>query len=316
MPRLIGMLFGREETFPPALMNEVNSRRLKDVRAEPMRLGAIEAKDPCAYRVIVDRISHAIPYYREALRQAAVNSTTFVINNPLWSDLDDRFLQIGLAQRLGLKTPTTLLLPSQSYPAEITPEFLTNLEYPLPWEDILARVGAPAVLKPARGWGREQKAINSLRELLYHYNHSGQSLTLLQAEVSHQSYVRCLAVGGAFFCRSYDPKTETYLEDAEVPPSVEKAVTRAAGRLIEALGYEVSVVEFAIKDGEPWLVDRAYPVPDLDWWRLSEPYFQKVVGAFADLVIRRAQSDEPTPNSLPFLAGRTPDTKKPARTPA
>lgn len=314
MPRLIGLLYGREETFPPALMNEVNSRR-QDVRAEPVRLGAISAADACPYRVIVDRISHAIPFYREYLRQAAVNSGTFVINNPLWADIDDRFLQIGLAQRLGLNVPATLLLPSQSYPAEIGSEFLQNLEYPLPWEDILARVGTPAVLKPARGWSREHKPVNSLRELLYHYNHSGQSLTLLQAVIRRDAYVRCLAVGGAFFCRPFDPDSETYTE-TPLGAALEKRVVRAAEKLIAALGYDVGVVEFAIHDGEPWLIDRAYPVPDLDWWRLSEPYFEKVVGAFADLVIRTAQSDLPTPASLPFHAGRVPDTKKPARTPA
>lgn len=310
MPRLIGLLYGREETFPPALMNEVHSRRLKDVRAEPVRLGAISAEEPCPYRVIVDRISHAIPFYREYLRQVALNSGAFVINNPLWSDLDDRFLQIGLARKLGLNVPTTLLLPSQSYPAEITPEFLQNLEYPLPWEGILERVGTPAVLKSARGWNREQKPVNSLRELLYHYNHSGQSLALLQKEVERDGYVRCLAIGGAYFCRPFDPQSETYTEE-ELSPQVEKRVVKAAEKLIGALGYDVSVVEFALKDGEPWLLDRAYPVPDLDWWRLSEPYFQKVVGAFADLVIQRAQSDQPTPTSLPFH-----NTKKPARTPA
>lgn len=316
MPRLIGLLYGREETFPPALIEEVNSRRLKDIRAESIRLGALTPEGDCPYRVVVDRISHAIPFYREYLRHAALLGGAFVINNPLSSDLDDRFLQAGLARKLGLQVPRTVLLPSHSYPQEITPEFLTNLEYPLQWEEILELVGTPAVLKSARGWSREQKPVNSLRDLLYHYNHSGQSLALLQAEVPRQGYVRCLAVGGAFFCRPFDPDSETYLEAPALAPEIEKRVVKAAEKLIGALGYEVGVVEFALHEGEPWLLDRAYPVPDLDWWRLSEPYFQRVVGAMADLVVRCAQSDQPTPSSLPFYAGRVPDTKKPARSPA
>lgn len=314
MPRLIGLLYGREETFPPALIHEINARRLKDVRAEPVRLGAISAVETCPYRVIVDRISHAIPLYREYLRHAAVNSTTYVINNPLWSDLDDRFLQLGLARRLGISVPATLLLPSHSYPQEITPEFLQNLEYPLPWEGILERVGLPAVLKSARGWSREHKAVNSLRELLYHYNHSGQNLALLQARVRREAYVRCLGVGSSFHCRAFDPDSETYLETDSLPRSIEERVVDAAEKLTRALGYEVSVVEFAIQDGEPWLLDRAYPVPDFDWWSLSEPYFQQVVGSFADLAIERARSDDPTPSTVSFVAsaGPAPESKRPA----
>ncbi|MEW6280098.1 MAG: hypothetical protein AB1758_15820 [Candidatus Eremiobacterota bacterium] len=303
MPRVIGLLFGREETFPPALIQEVNSRNLSDVRAEPVRLGAISADEPCPYRVLIDRISHMVPFYREVLRNAAVNSGTYVINNPLWADTDDRFLQAGLARALGLNVPRTVVLPSRSYASSITGEYLQNLEYPLRWEEILESVGRPAILKPARGWSRTHEAIHSVEDLLAAYNRSGERVMTLQEWVPRDAYVRCLGVGDLWFCRPFDPRAESYLPE-QLTPSVQVAVIQAARRLSSALGYEVSVVEFAVRDGQPWLLDRAYPVPDFDWWSLSEPYFQQVVGAVADLAVARARSDEPTPLAPPFAGGR------------
>ena len=57
--RTIGLIVGREWSFPPRFIEEVN-RRDAGVVAEFVKVGGTRMAEPCAYDVIVDRISHEI----------------------------------------------------------------------------------------------------------------------------------------------------------------------------------------------------------------------------------------------------------------
>ena len=63
MTKRVGLLIGREWSFPPAFLEEVN-RRDAGVTAEFVKVGAVRMDDPSRYDVIIDRISHEVPYYR------------------------------------------------------------------------------------------------------------------------------------------------------------------------------------------------------------------------------------------------------------
>ena len=54
------------------------------------------------YAVIVDRISHEIPYYRTYLKNAVLQGTV-VVNNPFWWSADDKFFGACLLDKLGIK---------------------------------------------------------------------------------------------------------------------------------------------------------------------------------------------------------------------
>ena len=73
----IGILVGREATFPPALIDEINARNA-GVTAEYIKLGGVRMAEPCEYRVIIDRISHEIPFYRAYLKNAVLAGTIVV----------------------------------------------------------------------------------------------------------------------------------------------------------------------------------------------------------------------------------------------
>ena len=60
----IGILFGMENTFPPAVVEKINSMKIEGVSAEFVKLGGVKMADPSGYRVIIDRISQDIPFYR------------------------------------------------------------------------------------------------------------------------------------------------------------------------------------------------------------------------------------------------------------
>ena len=64
----IGILHGREETFPAAVLQEINGRE-DSPGAESILLGGVFPSAERKYRVILDRISHRITFYRAFVRQ-------------------------------------------------------------------------------------------------------------------------------------------------------------------------------------------------------------------------------------------------------
>src|ERR1035438_10219760 len=83
----IGILYGMEESFPPALVDRINSMGVAGVQAEHLKVGGVRMAEPSGYDVIVDRISHDIPFYRSYLKNAALSGTK-VVNNPFWWSAD------------------------------------------------------------------------------------------------------------------------------------------------------------------------------------------------------------------------------------
>ena len=109
----IGVMVGREWSWPPAFIDEVNKRQA-GVVAEYVKLGGTRMNEANPYAVIVDRISHEIPYYRTYLKNAALQGTV-VVNNPFWWSADDKFFGACLLDKLGIKHAKTVALPSHSY---------------------------------------------------------------------------------------------------------------------------------------------------------------------------------------------------------
>ena len=56
----VGVIFGMETTFPPALVDKINSIGGPDIQADLATVGEVRMAEPSPYDVIVDRISHDI----------------------------------------------------------------------------------------------------------------------------------------------------------------------------------------------------------------------------------------------------------------
>ncbi len=79
----IGILFGMENSFPGALVEHINARNLDGIQAEFVETGAVHLDKESPYSVIVDRISHDIPFYRAYLKHAAINVTNCYTESPV-----------------------------------------------------------------------------------------------------------------------------------------------------------------------------------------------------------------------------------------
>jgi hypothetical protein len=307
--RKVGILVGREGTFPPSLILEIN-RRNQGVSAQYVKLGGVRAGDSCEYDVIIDRISHEIPFYRAYLKCAALSGAK-VINNPFWWTADDKFFNYCLAGRLGVAVPRTVLLPQKSYKEGVVSESLRNLKYPLDWEEVIDYVGFPAILKPYDGGGwRGVSKVNNFDELMRDYDASGTDCMVLQQFIRFDRYVRCYCIGKhQMWPMPYDPVFKRYLVvDGYLDEATDARVRRDSLIINEALGYDINTVEFAIAGGIPYAIDYMNPAPDADWWSVGSVYFKWLVEKIADLAIDIALHGNPAPASHrwdQFLSSKT-----------
>src|ERR1700735_841794 len=92
----IGILFGKERSFPMAFIEAVNRRNSAGITAEPVHIDKVVQGESDGYAVIIDRISQDVPFYRAYLKNAALDGTA-VINNPFWWSADEKFFNKCLA---------------------------------------------------------------------------------------------------------------------------------------------------------------------------------------------------------------------------
>jgi hypothetical protein len=289
----IGVIFGMEESFPPALVDRINTMGVTGITAEFVTIGAVRMDEPRRYKVIVDRISHDIPFYRAFLKNAVLAGAT-VINNPFWWSADDKFFNYALATRLGVAVPPTVILPHKSHPPDTTERSMRNLQYPLDWDQVFAYVGFPAFLKRFDGGGwKDVYQVRSPEELFAAYDQTGHLCMMLQRGVNFREYFRCYVVGQEKVrIMPYDPRAPHHERYVRHPPAYDPAllarVERDAITLCRALGYDLNTVEFAVEDGVPYAIDFMNPAPDAEARSVGEENFAWIVEAMAELAVRAA----------------------------
>lgn len=296
----IGVLFGMENTFPGALVERINSKNIEGITAEFVQTGSVALDKPPAYAVIVDRISHDIPFYRAYLKYAALWGSV-IINNPFWWSADDKFFNYSLAAKLGVAVPPTVMLPHKNLPNGATERTMRNLEYPLNWDAVFDYIRFPAFLKPVDGGGwRDVHHVHSREEFFNAYDQSRDLCMVLQREVNFTEYFRCFVVGREKVCIiGYDPRRphhERYLPG--VPKNNRRLLKRVkadALTLCRALGYDFNTVEFAVQNGVPYAIDFMNPAPDADLHSIGAENFEWVVEAMANLAIKKAKAAPQAP---------------------
>ena len=310
--RKIGILFGKENTFPPAVVERINSMKVPGVVAEFVKIGGIQMAAPSGYAVIIDRISQDIEFYRAFLKNAAL-SGTIVINNPFWWTADDKFFNYALASKLGVAIPPTVILPQHEHPPDTSEQSMRNLMYPLNWEEIFQYVGFPAFLKPYDGGGwKHVYKVHTPEELFERYNETGSLCMTLQRGVEFEEYFRCYVIGQErVHIMRYDPKAphhERYVKGNPQPaPALRDRIIKDSLTLCRALGYDLNTVEFAVEGGIPYAIDFMNPAPDADINSVGPENFEWVVQAVAELAVKEALSVENPNRELrwsTFLSGK------------
>lgn len=298
----VGILVGREVTFPESIIKSINEKSGGKIVAEMVKVGGIKMDEPKKYDLVIDRISHEVPYYRATLKQMALQGT-YIVNNPFWWSADDKFFNFSLANKIGVAIPKTVLLPQHNYIKDITAESLRNLEFPIDWQGIVDYVGFPAFLKPHDGGGwKNVSKIWSLEELWTEYNQSDKLCMTLQEGIEYDQFVRCYCVGQEkVLIMPYDP-SKPYLSgmqyvnvDDYLSPELHARVEKDVITICKALGYDLNTVEFAIKDGIPYAIDFMNPAPDAELASVGEANHNWIVNAMTEFVIKKLSSEVAQP---------------------
>ncbi|MFT3702251.1 MAG: hypothetical protein QM802_07770 [Agriterribacter sp.] len=298
----IGILHGKERSFPNAFVERINNKKIDGIIAEPVTIDKVVQGESSGYAVIVDRISQDVPFYRAFLKNAAISGTA-VINNPFWWSADEKFFNNALATKIGVPVPKTVILPSKELPADTSGESFSNLAYPLDWEGIFKYVGFPAYMKPFAGGGwKNVYKLESMEDFFDKHGETGQLVMLLQEEIIFDEYYRCYCIGGKHVrIMPYEPRNPhhlRYVSDFKPSPERYQLMEDIVLRINKYLGYDFNTVELALRDGVPYAIDFCNPAPDAEKTSVGEENFDWVVETAANYAIERAQSNKEGSDNL------------------
>jgi glutathione synthase/RimK-type ligase-like ATP-grasp enzyme len=292
----IGVLFGKERSFPEAFVDRVNSKQVPGIMAEPVSIDKVMQGESSGYAVIIDRISQDVPFYRAFLKNAAISGTA-VINNPFWWSADEKFFNNALATKIGVPVPKTVILPSRDLPDDTSDDSFSNLAYPLDWKSIFEYVGFPAYMKPFAGGGwKNVYRLDSMDDFFDKHAETGQLVMLLQEEIVFEKYYRCYCIGGKYVrIMPYEPRNPhhlRYVASFETSAEEYKMMEEIVLRINKYLGYDFNTVELAMRDGIPYAIDFCNPAPDADIRSVGQENFDWVVETAASYAIERAQAQQ------------------------
>lgn len=295
-PKKIGLLFGMENTFPWALIDAIAALD-GGITCEPVSISALRDDEPVPYDLILDRISHEIPFYRTFLKKAVARGT-LVVNDPFWFAADDKYFGNVIAMQAGVAVPRTVLLPHKQRPPNTQETSFRNLAF-VDWEEIFAYLQFPIFVKPAYGGGwKDVSKVDDRAEFFEAYDRSRDLCMMAQEAIDFTAYFRCYVLGRSRIrIMAYDPREpheRRYV--AEPPPldrSLETRMQRDALALCDALGYDMNTVEFAVSDGVPYAIDFTNPAPDAERTSVGEANFQWVVANLAAVLVERVRNPRP-----------------------
>lgn len=298
----IGILHGKERSFPEAFVARVNSKNIPGIIAEPVKIDKAMQGVHSGYSVIIDRISQDVPFYRTWLKNAAVTGTA-VINNPFWWSADDKYFNNCLMTKIGVPVPKTAIIPSRALPDDTSNESFSNLAFPLDWDSIFAYTGFPVYMKPFAGGGwKNVYKIDSKEDFFENHAETGQLVMLFQEEIVFTEYYRCYCIGGKYVrIMSYEPRNPhhlRYVADFQPSPERLKQMTDIVLKINAYLGYDFNTVELAVKDGVPYAIDFCNPAPDAELTSVGEENFEWVVETSANYAIEKALENKEGEDNL------------------
>ncbi len=298
----IGILYGKERSFPEAFLDCINKKNIKGIIAESVLIDKVVQGESTEYAVIIDRISQDVPFYRAYLKNAALCGTA-VINNPFWWSADEKFFNNCLATKINVPVPKTVILPSRDLPDDTSNESFANLSYPLNWDSIFKYVGFPAYMKPFAGGGwKNVYRLESIEDFFDKHSETKQLVMLLQEEIEFDEYYRCYCIGGKYVrIMPYEPRNPhhlRYVADFKPTPERLQEMEAIVLRINHYLGYDFNTVELAIRNGIPYAIDFCNPAPDAEIKSVGEENFKWVVETAATFAIERAMQQKPDQDNL------------------
>ncbi len=290
-PVKIGIVRGEEDLFPERLITVINEQvrsEQRDIYADYVMIGGTDTDQCYDYAVILDRISHKLPFLRTILKNAALNGT-HIINNPFNDGFYNPFFCLSLAKNLGLNIPKTMVLPSRMHPEGTSSKTMRNIIFPLDWKSYFKAIGFPCWLKPALNKKySDNEYLENATAFFETYDKSGNVAFMMQQDLDTELFFQAYYVSGSDVL--IVPKMPGIQE--KLKTKHKEAISNATKKLCQALGFEINKVDFAIHKDNLYVMDALNPVPVIETSNMNDEQFEAYVASVASLLLKRIDSQE------------------------
>lgn len=281
----IGILHGTLESFPQAVLEELNIYRRGCCKFLTVDCLTLENRQSSGWDtpVVLDLFSRRLPFLNESLYLVWQFSQIKVLNEPRTLRLHNRATVRQLAKLAGFKTPQAYLLPARETFPKLPDEGFINLRYPVNWESALTACGPYPILQSLTFSGEEGELITDLGALWRRYNETGSAIQELVSPPSSDRLYRVYFVGEVTIVREMDPLTRQLHPSRPLPEEVVGALEQAAKKLRKEVHLSISSFDFGW-DGEQVEYIDLNPDPTLEWWNLGERDFAHLVQGAVEML--------------------------------
>lgn len=291
----IGFLFGKNKSFSEELIDYINDKKLKSLKAEEITLGALSMDGLSEYNVIFDSISNKVRFYNSVLKSAVLNGVK-VINNPFWDCADDNFLHSALTKKMDINTPRTAILPSKHHPDGTSADSFMNLMYPLNWEEVFEYVGFPSVLKPVKGGGvYNEYTVYDINEFFSAYDLTGKDTMIFQEKINYDRHFRCFVIGKEeVIITNYNPNNPIHMRysDSKIDLTKEEIddMKQMSIKICNALGFDFNAIDFGFLKDKLFIYDLINATPVSNRNIMTDKYFDELVRKMGDYLIKLSKA--------------------------
>jgi hypothetical protein len=284
MRHLIGLLLGTEEDWPTAF--ETLLERLGPIQwhgerheltTERIVNEPFDLRYKPRYSLVIDRLAWWYDLPRAWLKKIALMDDVYLLNNPFTFQSMEKHSAYCAMMRLGLKVPTTWLIPHKvptpiaqfEYMAEKFPDVAALYNAPFELEEIGKHVGYPLYMKPFDGgqWVGVSR-VGSLEELRARYDESGARMMHVQRALEgFDVFARSLSIGAETMVMRFEPDRPLHdryhVEHGFLSPNLGWEVVTIS-RLVNAFfRWEFNSCETIVTGEEASPIDYANASPDV-----------------------------------------------------
>ncbi len=285
---MVGVLEFRDNAFVQSIIE-----RLRDVRVERIRAAQVAHPAPSPYRVILDRVSFCDPFLRHLMRYWSL-SGAYVLNNPFFTLVMDKFSDSLVYDELSIRHPRTILLPGKNGTDDVS-EIVAEPD----WAAIEAQIGFPCILKPVDGYAwqdvfkvQDPPSLRSLYESL-----KRRCTLIVQQLITFVGYYRAFGIDRDVFIARWSPQPFDQgaysMPEARELGALEEVIRSKTVQLNRALGLDFNAVEWCVTpEGAPVVIDSYNDVPDVRREKLPGACYDWVVENVCALLRAKLASGE------------------------
>lgn len=284
----IGILTGREKMILERLCEIINQKN-KEIQVDLVRLEGSRFDEDIPYTLIIDRISHLVPYYNSYLKFAK-QVGVYIINNPLTRDVLDLNLQNLISNELGIRFPKTVCITGD-FP--VPNPSARNLVYPLPWMDHVDYLGGfPIIIHIPSMTGQVfKKVITSMNEFTS-IQKDLYTTIMLQELKEYALYIRCICVGKSEAILLQNNSSTNKYEQVADKTSWSSNIIEASIKLSAYLDYDFCAIDWGMFGGEIYVLDNVDPMPNISLSSVNYDVSEWCINQLADTCLNIALQRE------------------------